>query len=346
MKKYRIAVVGLGAVGREMIATLEKSTLPISEVVPLVRRNEGEILNFRGKTFTSKLVQKGAFRNIDIALFSAGEDASRELSPQAIAEGAVVIDNSNAFRMKPEVPLVVPEVNPQDAKNHLGLIANPNCSTIQMVVALKPIHDKFRVKRVVVSTYQSVSGTGYHAIDELNQQLDGLVHGRDVAHTVYPHQIAMNIIPHIDKFTANGYTREEMKMHNETKKILGDNSIRVTATTARVPVIRCHSEAVNVETELPLPDVGEIKQLLAAQPGIILEDNPENNLYPLAVDCAGRYEVFVGRIRKDYTIENGLNMWVVSDNLLKGAALNAVQIAELLVANGWVKPAGHKQLAL
>ncbi|MDX9871122.1 MAG: aspartate-semialdehyde dehydrogenase [Clostridia bacterium] len=346
MKKYRIAVVGLGAVGREMIATLEKSSLPIAEVVPLVRRNEGEILNFRGKTFTSKLVQKGSFRNIDIALFSAGEDASKELAPQAIAEGAVVIDNSSAFRMNSDVPLVIPEVNPQDAKNHLGLIANPNCSTIQMVVALKPIHDRFKVKRVVVSTYQSVSGTGYHAIDELNKQMEDIVYGRDVSHSVYPHQIAMNILPHIDKFTDNGYTKEELKMHNETKKILGDDTIRVTATTARVPVIRCHSEAVNIETEKPLPDAEEIKKIIAAAPGIILVDDTESNTYPLAVDCAGRYEVFVGRIRKDYTIDNGLNMWVVADNLLKGAALNAVQIAELLAANGWVKPAVQKQLAL
>lgn len=345
MKKFKFAVVGLGAVGREMITTLEKSSLPISEVVPLVRRNEGEMIDFRGQMYPSKLIKKGSFSDIDIALFSAGEDASRDLAPMAIEEGAVVIDNSNAFRMNSDVPLVVPEVNPNDAQKHLGLIANPNCSTIQMLVALKPLHDRYKIKRVVVSTYQSVSGTGYQAIDELKQQASDFVNGREISHSVYPHQIAFNVLPHIDKFIENGYTKEEMKMHNETKKIFGDNDIKVSATTVRVPVIRCHSEAVNIETEKPMPDVSEIKKLLANSPGIILVDDVDNNGYPLAVDCAGKYEVFVGRIRKDFTIDNGLNLWVVSDNLLKGAALNAVQIAELLVAKGWVKPSSNKKVA-
>lgn len=345
MKKYKFAVVGLGAVGREMITTLEKSSLPISEVVPLVRRNEGEMIDFRGKMYPSKLIQKGSFSDIDIALFSAGEDASRDLAPLAIEEGAVVIDNSNAFRMNSDVPLVVPEVNPDDAQKHLGLIANPNCSTIQMLVALKPLHDRYKIKRVVVSTYQSVSGTGYQAIDELKQQASDFVNGREITYNVYPHQIAFNVLPHIDKFTENGYTKEEMKMYNETKKIFGDNEIKVSATTVRVPVIRCHSEAVNIETEKSMPDVSEIKKILANSPGIILVDDLDNNGYPLAVDCAGKYEVFVGRVRKDYTIENGLNLWVVSDNLLKGAALNAVQIAELLVAKNWVKPGSNKKVA-
>ncbi|PKM86121.1 MAG: aspartate-semialdehyde dehydrogenase [Firmicutes bacterium HGW-Firmicutes-12] len=345
MKEYKIAVVGLGAVGREMLATLERSTLPISEVVPLVRRNEGEVIEFRGQMFASKLIEKGSFKDIDIALFSAGEEASLILAPMAIEEGAVVIDNSNAFRMNADVPLVVPEVNPADAQRHNGLIANPNCSTIQMVVALKPIHDRFKIKRIVVSTYQAVSGTGYQAIDELKQQMGAFINEKEIPCNVYPHQISLNVLPHIDKFMDNGYTKEEMKMFNETKKIMGDASIQVTATTVRVPVIRCHSEAVNIETEKPMPDVAEIKEIMAQAPGVVLADDVENNIYPLALDCAGKYEVFVGRIRKDYTIENGLNMWVVSDNLLKGAALNAVQIAELLVEKDWVKPSSDKKIS-
>lgn len=346
MKKYRVAVVGLGAVGWEMIATLEKSSLPIAEVVPMVRRNEGEIITFRGQKFASVLIQKGVFKDIDIALFSAGEQASLELAPMAMEEGAVVIDNSNAFRMNPDVPLIVPEVNPQEAKKHHGLIANPNCSTIQMLVALKPLHDLFKIKRVVVSTYQSVSGTGLQAIDELNEQVDSYVHGREMTASVYPHQIAFNVLPHIDKFLENGYTKEEMKMHNETRKVLGDSEIRVTATTVRVPVIRCHSEAVNIETEKALPEVAEIREILKKAPGLVVIDDVENNRYPLAIDCSGKYEVYVGRIRKDYSIDNGLNMWIVADNLLKGAALNAVQIAELLAAKDWVKGRNHKMIAV
>jgi len=344
VKKYKIAVVGMGAVGREMVATLEKSSLPIAEVVPMVRRNEGESVLFQGKMFYSQLIKEGSFADVDIALFSAGEDASREIAPQAVAEGAVVIDNSNAFRMNPDVPLVVPEVNPQEAGKHYGLIANPNCSTIQMLVALKPIHDIYKIKRIVVSTYQAVSGTGYQAIDELKQQTADFLGEREITHTVYPHQIAFNVLPHIDKFLENGYTKEEMKMHNETRKIFGDEEIMVTATTVRVPVIRCHSEAVNIETEKPLPSVQDIRALLAKAAGVVVIDDVQNNDYPLAIDCAGKHEVFVGRIRKDYTIANGLNMWVVSDNLLKGAALNAVQIAELLAAKEWIKPAVNKKI--
>ncbi len=336
MKEYRIAVVGMGAVGKEMVATLEKSSLPIAEVVPMVRRNIGESVVFRGKTCFTKKIQKGSFKDIDIALFSAGADASLEIAPQAIEEGAVVIDNSSAFRMDPLVPLVVPEVNPLDAAKHNGLIANPNCSTIQMVVALKPLHDLYKIKRIVVSTYQAVSGTGLQAIDELNSQVLAYAHGEKIQHSVYPHQIAFNCLPHIDDFLESGYTKEEMKMHNETRKIMGDKDIQVTATTVRVPVVRCHSEAVNIETEKPLPDVAVIRRILAEAPGVIVVDDPANKRYPLATDCQNQYEVFVGRIRKDYSIQNGLNLWVVSDNLLKGAALNAVQIAELLVANNWL----------
>ena len=336
MKEYRVAVVGMGAVGREMIKTLEKSTLPIGDVVPLVRRNEGETVCFRGHTYITKKVQKGSFQDVDFALLSAGEDASRELAPLAVEEGAVVIDNSNAFRMDPRVPLVVPEVNPQDAQKHTGLIANPNCSTIQMVVALKPLHDRFKIRRVVVSTYQSVSGTGLQAIDELEDQVRAFAAGEEMPCSVYPHQIAFNVLPHIDIFLENGFSKEEMKMHNETRKIMGDHEIQVNATTVRVPVVRCHSESVNIETEKPLPGVEEIRRILAEAPGIKIIDDTANNLYPLAIDCAGKNEVFVGRIRKDFTLPNGLNMWIVADNLLKGAALNAVQIAELLVARNWL----------
>lgn len=346
MKEYRIAVVGMGAVGREMIKTLEKSTLPICDIVPLVRRNEGEPVCFRGLTYTSKKVQKGSFQGVDLALFSAGEEASRELAPLALEEGAVVIDNSNAFRMDPRVPLIIPEVNPQEAKKHNGLIANPNCSTIQMVVALKPLHDRFKIKRVVVSTYQAVSGTGLQAIDELENQVRAYVSGEELPSSVYPHQIAFNVLPHIDAFLDSGYSKEEMKMHNETRKILGDNEIMVNATTVRVPVIRCHSESVNIETEKPLPGAEEIRRILAEAPGIIVLDDTAKNLYPLALDCTGKNEVFVGRIRKDFTVSNGLNFWVVSDNLLKGAALNAVQIAELLAARNWLTNANNKMTAV
>lgn len=346
MKQLKIAVVGMGAVGREMITTLEKSSLNIKEVVPLVRRNEGELVTFRGETYYSTKVKKGSFEGVDFALFSAGEDASREIAPQAVEEGAIVIDNSNAFRMDPQVPLVIPEVNPLTAKEHHGIIANPNCSTIQMLVALKPIHDLYKIKRIVVATYQSVSGTGLQAMDELNEQTEAYVTGLKIEHSVYPHQIAFNVLPHIDSFLENGYTKEEMKMHHETRKIFDDMDIQVSATAVRVPVMRCHSEAVNIETERALPDVAEIRRLLEKAPGVVLCDNTSNNSYPLAIDCQGRNEVFVGRIRKDFSIANGLNLWVVSDNLLKGAALNAVQIAELLVANDWVKTSSYSKQAV
>lgn len=336
MKEYKVAIVGMGAVGSEMLATLEKSELPISDVLPLVRRNEGKPVIFRGKTYFTQKVQKGIFKDVDIALFSAGADASKELAPMAVAEGAVVIDNSSAFRMNPDIPLVVPEVNPQDAQKHQGIIANPNCSTVQMVVALKPLHDRFKIKRVIVSTYQAVSGTGLPAMRELEDQVASHAEGKEISKNVYPRQIAFNVLPHIDSFLENGYTKEEMKMHNETRKILGDDSIRVSATTVRVPVLRGHSEAVNIETVKPLPDVQEIKDILADWPGIKVVDDLENNCYPTPLDCQFTNDVYVGRIRKDFSIDNGLNIWVVSDNLLKGAALNAVQIAELLVANDWL----------
>ena len=249
----------------------------------------------------------------------------------------MVIDNSSAFRMDPEVPLVIPEVNPEAARNHRGLIANPNCSTTQMLVPLKPLHDLFKIKRIVVSTYQAVSGTGREAIEELQNQSKAYLEGQEIEVNVYPHQIAFNVLPHIDVFLDNGYTKEEMKMVNETRKIFEDDQILVSPTAARVPVLNCHSEAINIETERALPEIEEIKNILATAPGVKVIDDVQDKLYPLAVNCSGTDDVFVGRLRKDFTVSNGLNMWVVADNLRKGAALNAVQIAELLVEKGWLE---------
>jgi aspartate-semialdehyde dehydrogenase len=277
-----------------------------------------------------KRLSKDSFSRVDIALFSAGADRSREFVPAAVKAGAVVIDNSSAFRMDPSIPLVVPEVNAHVIAKHTGIISNPNCSTIGMVMALKPIHDKAGIKRIVVTTFQSVSGTGKDAIDELASQTVALLNFRDVETDVYPHQIAFNCLPHIDAFLDNGYTKEEMKMVTETKKILEDESIRVTATTVRVPVFRCHSESINIETEKKI-SANEARAVLSEAPGIIVYDDPKKNLYPLAIDVAGKDEVYVGRIREDESIQNGINLWLVSDNLRKGAALNAVQIAEYLI---------------
>ena len=277
-----------------------------------------------------KALTESSFKGIDIALFSAGAERSKIWAPVAAKSGCVVVDNSSQWRMDPEVPLVVPEVNSHDLKWHKGIIANPNCSTIQMVVVLKPIHDAAKIKRVVVTTFQSVSGTGKKAIDELFQQTTDILNFKEVKCNVYPHQIAFNVLPHIDKFLKNGYTKEEMKMVHETIKIMGDNSIRLTATTVRVPVFRCHSESLNIETEKKIT-VNEVRAVLSKAPGIVVFDAPEKNIYPLPVDVAGKDETYVGRIRADESIDNGINMWIVADNLRKGAALNAVQIAEKLV---------------
>jgi aspartate-semialdehyde dehydrogenase len=330
--KYVVAVAGAtGAVGREMIEILEERKFPVSELIPLAsERSEGERVEFSGKKMVVRRLTKDSFAGVDIALFSAGAERSLEFSPAAVKSGAVVIDNSSAFRMDPTVPLVVPEVNAHVIAGHSGIIANPNCSTIGMVVALKPIHDAVKIKRIVVTTFQSVSGTGKEAIDELASQTVALLNFRDVEMKVYPHQIAFNCLPHIDSFLENGYSKEEMKMVNETRKIMEDDSIRVTATTVRVPVFRCHSESVNIETEKNI-SANEVRALLSAAPGIIVYDDPAKNLYPLAIDVAGKDEIYVGRIRVDESIPNGINLWIVSDNLRKGAALNAVQIAEQLI---------------
>jgi aspartate-semialdehyde dehydrogenase len=330
--KYVVAVAGAtGVVGREMIEILEERNFPVAELIPLAsERSEGERVEFHGKNVIVRKLTKGSFKGVDIALFSAGAERSLEFASAAVESGAVVIDNSSAFRMDPNVPLVVPEVNAHAIAKHRGIIANPNCSTIGMVVALKPIHDAAKIKRIVVTTFQSVSGTGKKAIDELASQTVALLNFRDVETNVYPHQIAFNCLPHIDAFLDNGYTKEEMKMVNETKKIMEDDSIRVTATTVRVPVFRCHSESVNIETEKKI-SANEVRAILSAAPGVIVYDDPKKNLYPLAIDVAGKDETYVGRIREDESIPNGINLWLVSDNVRKGAALNAVQIAEYLI---------------
>ncbi|MCR4430831.1 MAG: aspartate-semialdehyde dehydrogenase [Tepidanaerobacteraceae bacterium] len=337
MKKYRVGVVGaLGAVGAEMLKTLEQRDFPVEKIVPLdTAENEGREIVFRGESVKVRTAREGAFKDLDVALFSAGEAASLKLSPVAAAEGCVVIDNSNAFRMDPNVPLVIPEVNPEDLRWHRNIIANPNCSTIQMLVALKPLHDCFRIKRIVVSTYQAVSGTGLAGIAELEGQIRAFAEKRPLEVSVYPHQIAFNALPHIDIFLENGYSREEMKMVNETRKMLHDDSIAVCPTAVRIPVMRCHSEAINIQTERHA-SAAEARQILEKAPGIKVMDDPSANLYPLAAELIGTDDVYVGRIREDISIENGLNMWVVADNLRKGAALNAVQIAETLVKMGLI----------
>ncbi len=331
-ERYIVAVVGAtGAVGNEMIATLESRNFPVERLRLFAsEKSEGQKLEFEGSEMPVETMREDSFKGIDIAFFSAGSERSKIWAPLAAKSGCVVIDNSSQWRLDPEVPLVVPEVNPDDLKDHKGIIANPNCSTIQMVVVLKPIHDAAKIRRVVVTTFQSVSGTGKKAMDELLQQTADLLNFREAKPTVYPHQIAFNCLPHIDKFLENGYTKEEMKIVNETRKILGDKSMRLTATTVRVPVFRGHSESVNIETEKKLT-ADETRAILAAAPGIVVYDAPEKNLYPLAIYTAGKDETYVGRIREDESIEKGLNMWIVADNLKKGAALNAVQIAEELI---------------
>ena len=330
--KYITAVVGAtGAVGNEMIKTLEERAFPIERLRLFAsERSEGKRMEFRDMMIPVETLNEKSFEGIDIALFSAGAERSKTWAPVAARSGCIVVDNSSQWRMDPEVPLVVPEVNSHDLKWHKGIIANPNCSTIQMVVVLKPIHDAAKIRRVVVTTFQSVSGTGQKAINELMQQTADLLNFKAVTCTVYPYQIAFNVLPHIDKFLENGYTKEEMKMVNETRKILGDPAIRVTATTVRVPVFRCHSESLNIETGKKLPP-DEVRAILSAAPGVIVYDAPDKNIYPIPIDVAGKDETYVGRIREDETIENGINMWIVADNLRKGAALNAVQIAEKLI---------------
>ena len=333
-EKYNVAVVGAtGAVGEQMRAVLEEREFPVGDLRLLAsERSAGQFLPFQQKQIRVEVLTEDSFKDIDIGLFSAGASVSAKYAPIAVQAGAVVIDNTSFFRMEPDVPLVVPEVNANEIGKYVtrGIIANPNCSTIQMVVALKPIHDAARIKRVVVSTYQSVSGAGRKAMEELSHQVAALFSGKEIEKEKFPHQIAFNCIPHIDAFVENGYTKEEMKMINETRKILGEPSLPVTATTVRVPVFCSHSESVNVETERKLT-AQQAKALLRDAPGIIVADEPQSDVYPMAIDAVGTDAILVGRIRDDDSIANGLNLWVVADNLRKGAALNAVQIAEILI---------------
>ena len=343
MMEYRVAIAGAtGLVGQEFIKVLEERNFPMSSIRLLASdRSAGKKLFVTHQEIEVKETVPESFKGIDIALFSAGAETSRHFSPIAAQSGAVVIDNSSAFRMHPEVPLVVPEVNPEDIKRHKGIIANPNCSTIQMVVALYPLHKVNPIKRIVVDTYQAVSGTGSPAIGELTTQAKQVLEGQSTIPHVYPHQIAFNVLPEIDVFLDNGYTKEEWKLVEETRKIMHADDIAISATCVRVPVFTGHSEAIHVEFSRPMsPD--EARRILAQAPGVKLLDDPTISLYPQPWSAAGSDEVFVGRIRRDASHPNGLTMWVVTDNLRKGAALNAVQIAEEMVKRDWIHPEDKK----
>jgi aspartate-semialdehyde dehydrogenase len=329
MKKVKLAVVGAtGMVGRTFLKVLTERNLPIEEIFFFSSsRSAGKKIEFMGKEYTVEELTENSFdRGIDIALFSAGGGTSLKFAPIAAEKGCVVIDNSSAWRMDPKIPLVVPEVNPQDIGKHSGIIANPNCSTIQAVVALKPLHDRYGIKRVVYSTYQAVSGAGLAGWKDLENGIKG------EAPTKFPHPIYDNCLPHIDVFLPNGYTKEEMKMVNETRKIMGVPDMKITATTVRVPVFNSHSESINIEFEKQF-ELSELREALENAPGIIVQDDPENNVYPLAADASDKDETFVGRIRRDESVESGVNLWVVADNIRKGAATNTVQIAEELIKN-------------
>jgi len=339
MKGYRVAIVGAtGLVGQEFISILEQRNFPMDSIQLLASdRSAGKKLFVSHQEIEVKETVPESFKEIDIALFSAGAEVSHYFSPIAAQSGAVVIDNSSAFRMAPTVPLVVPEVNPEDIKRHKGIIANPNCSTIQMVVALYPLHKANPIKRIIVDTYQAVSGTGSAAVEELTTQANQILDGQATVPHVYPHQIAFNVLPEIDVFLDNAYTKEEWKLVKETRKIMHADNIAISATCVRVPVFTGHSEAVNVEFSQPMsPD--EARRILAQAPGVKVVDDPTVSLYPQPWSAAGTDEVFVGRIRRDASHPNGLIMWVVADNLRKGAALNAIQIAEEMIKRGWLHP--------
>lgn len=331
-RKLRVAVVGAtGAVGQEMLRVLGQRDFPIGEIRLLAsERSVGKTLQFRGRDEPVQLLEESAFEGIQIALFSAGGSVSKEFVPAAVKAGAIAVDNTSAFRMESGIPLVVPEVNPDAIPAQQGIIANPNCSTIQMVVALKPLHDRSPIRRIVVSTYQATSGAGQKAMDELFSQTRDLLSGKSAEVRAFQHRIAFNCIPHIDVFQDNGYTKEEMKMVGETRKILGDESIQVSATAVRVPVFYGHAEAVTIETEEKITPE-EAREILGKAPGVRVMDDPASNTYPMQMDAAGQDETLVGRIREDISHPKGLCLWVVADNIRKGAATNAVQIAEYLV---------------
>ena len=343
MKKYNVAILGAtGAVGTEFLKLIEERNFPYAELRLLAsKRSAGKQIEFMGKTYTVQEATKDSFADIDIALF-AGGSVSKEFAPYAVEAGAVVIDNSSAFRMDPEVPLVVPEVNPQAILKHKGIIANPNCSTIIMVMALKPLYDMAKIKRIVVSTYQAVSGAGKEGIDELTDQVKDFADGKEMVANILPsaslakhYPIAFNLIPQIDVFMDNLYTKEEMKMVNETRKIFDDYDMRITATTVRVPVYRSHSESINVEFENDL-NLEEMQKAFAAFPGVQVIDNPQEQLYPMPLYTSEKDDVYVGRLRRDESNDKTFNMWVVGDQIRKGAALNTLQIAETMIKNNWL----------
>lgn len=337
-KTFNVAVVGAtGAVGVEMVRMLQDRKFPI-KVLRLFasERSKGKSLSFKGKKVKVETLKPDIIKNIDIAVFSAGSAISREYAPLFADREIFVIDNSSAWRMDPRIPLVVPEVNPHVLEKDKKIIANPNCSTIQLVVALKPIHDEVGIEKIRVATYQSVSGAGYKGIQDLQEQSKAWAMGKKMPHPKkIPHQIAFNLVPHIDEFTDNGYTKEEMKIAHETRKIMEAPEILLSATCVRVPVFRSHSEAVWIETRKPI-SVDDVRRLLSSAPGVVLQDNPGKLEYPMPLTSSGKQMTFVGRIKKDLASPNGVSLWVVSDNLLKGAALNAIQIAEILVQKGFI----------
>ena len=332
-RKVNIAVVGVtGAVGQEMLRVLETRRFPVNQLVPLAsKRSAGKRIRFKGKFITVSELTRDSFKDIDIALFSAGGEISKKFAPMAVKAKTVVVDNSSAFRMEKDVPLVVPEINGKDALKHKGIIANPNCTTAITLMALNPLHQAFGVKRIFAATYQAVSGSGAQGIIELEQQVKALAKGHKVKKAVYPHQIAFNALPHVDTFLSNGYTKEEMKLENEGRKIMHHARFKASSTCVRIPVYRAHSIAVNAEFNKPV-SVSAARRVLKKAPGLDLLDDVKNNVYPLALDMAEKDNCAVGRIRKDCAMKNGLSFWVVGDQILKGAALNAVQIAELIAA--------------
>ncbi|WP_079709498.1 aspartate-semialdehyde dehydrogenase [Paraliobacillus ryukyuensis] len=345
IKGYHVAVVGAtGAVGQKMLETLEKKKFPIGKLTLLSsKRSAGTNIKFNKEIYTVEEATPDSFEGVEIALFSAGGSVSKELAPEAVKRGAVVVDNTSAFRMHEDVPLVVPEVNEVDIESHKGIIANPNCSTIQMVAALKPIKTLYGLNRVIVSTYQAVSGAGNQATEELAEQSQAFLNGEELQPELLPvkgekkhYPIAFNALPQIDVFQDNGYTFEEMKMINETKKILHDNVLPVAATCVRLPFFTSHAESVYIEVDEQGVTASDIQKAISEAPGIVLEDDPTNQVYPTPLHAAGKPDVFVGRVRKDLDQPNGFHLWVVSDNLLKGAAWNSVQIAESLIKNNWL----------